>query len=151
MRTDEPDLVYKVLKGNLEAIDFCRSLFWVSQILDDLYDQDREVTPEELTRLVWEISGRLICHPFALRYGPQISPLLRAGAIDWIDATRMEKGSDHDRTVAFVLRDTISNLLIHVAGIIGGDAWMLSVSQEIRDHIYEDTLADYLAPLEKPS
>ncbi|MNR64006.1 hypothetical protein D3C85_1865010 [compost metagenome] len=53
-------------------------------------------------------------------------------------------GDHHGRTLAFVLRDQLTSLVVQCAGIVGGFDWMQQVSAEIRRHFHEDALDDYL-------
>lgn len=148
-RDNEEDLIARVLKGNAEAIDFCNAFFKSIQLLDDFCDQDAGAGRAEAEELTWLVLYRVAFHPFLHRHYAYLLPLVRASVIDWIDANKLEKMGSHEKTLAFVLRDTVSSILIHVAGIIGGDEWMMQVSLEIRQHIYEDTLEEYLKGLEK--
>ena len=73
---------------------------------------------------------------------------MAAALQDWRDSVCLERNGDHHgRTLAFVLRDQLTSLVVQCAGIIGGFEWMQQVSVEIRRHFHEDALADYLKEL----
>lgn len=147
-RPDENDFLMRVL-GQKTAIEFCRTLFRISQVLDDLVDRDKPVAPDAVFRAFWEALIDLPGNPFYRQHEPVLRPMMAAALQDWWDATRMEQDGDlHGRHLAFVLRDMLTGIVIQCAGIVGGWEWMQSVSVEIRRHFHEDELIDYLNDLE---
>ena len=76
-----------------------------------------------------------------------------AGALqDWRDSVILERSeSEHFKTIAFVLRDQLTSVVVQCAYLIGGESWMESVGPKIRAHFHEDTLSDYLNELHEVS
>ena len=134
-----------VLKDNAAAILFCEALFRVSQTLDDLIDGDKPVTGDAIYRAFWEAMIEIPGNPFYRAHEPMLRPLMAAALQDWRDSVTLERDGDHHgRSLAFVLRDQLTSLVVQCAGLIGGFDWMQEVSAQIRRHFHEDRLADYL-------
>lgn len=134
-----------VLQGQAAAILFCEALFRISQTLDDLIDGDKPVTGQAVYRAFWEALVDIPGNPFYRQHEAVLRPLMAAALQDWRDSVSLERDGDrHGRTLAFVLRDQLTSLVVQCAGIVGGFDWMQQVSAEIRRHFHEDKLDDYL-------
>ncbi|MNZ74012.1 hypothetical protein D3C78_924460 [compost metagenome] len=134
-----------MLQGQAAPILFCESLFRISQTLDDLIDGDKPVTGNAVYRAFWEALIDLPGNPFYRQHESVLRPLMAAALQDWRDSVTLERtGDHHGRTLAFVLRDQLTSLVVQCAGIVGGFDWMQQVSAEIRRHFHEDALDDYL-------
>ncbi|WP_299202586.1 hypothetical protein [uncultured Amphritea sp.] len=148
-RKNEQEFLSQVLQGHSDAINMCCLLFKISQVLDDLIDKDRPVHDIDVVRSYWDALIYLPENSFYRRHEMSIRPLMAAALQDWMDATRLEKGhGHHGKHLAFVLRDQLTSIVIHCAGIIGGFDYMQGVSKDIRLHFHEDSLSDYMRELE---
>lgn len=142
---NERAFLQHVLKDNAAAILFCEALFRVSQVLDDLIDGDKPVTGDAIYRAFWEAMIDIPSNTFYRAHEPTLRPLMAAALQDWRDSVTLERDGDrHGRSLAFVLRDQLTSLVVQCAGLIGGFAWMQQVSAEIRRHFHEEKLDDYL-------
>lgn len=142
---NERAFLQHVLKDNAAAILFCEALFRVSQVLDDLIDGDKPVTGDAIYRAFWEAMIDIPSNAFYRAHEPTLRPLMAAALQDWRDSVTLERDGDrHGRSLAFVLRDQLTSLVVQCAGLIGGFAWMQQVSAEIRRHFHEEKLDDYL-------
>lgn len=146
MLTDnEHAFLNRVLLGNALAVAFCEELFQVSQVWDDLYDEDKEVSKETLNRTFWSTLISLPNNPFYQQYFDVLNPLLQAAIVDWIDSNDLARGNREQKCAAFVLRDTLSSIVIHCARLVGGWDWMREISVEVREALYdEDSLSDFM-------
>lgn len=147
-RPIEAEFLYDVLKGDRAAVAFCQQLFMVSQVLDDLYDGD-DVSKEQIIKAFWVALIDLNFNPFFKQHRDELIPIMQAAFVDWIDASELETGTEHERNIAFVLRDSIGNIVSHCALLIGGFDWMRSTSMDVRRHIFEDRLEHYKQELTK--
>jgi len=147
-RPDERDFLRMALQNNMAAVAFCECLFRVSQTWDDLIDQDKEVSKNQINSMMWEALVVLPSNPFYQRWQHELQPLLKAFILDWIDATTLESTDDHGKNIAFVLRDSVGAVVSHCAYLIGGYDWMVKVSPDVRRHIFEEKLEDYKQKLE---
>lgn len=142
---NERAFLQHVLKDHAAAILFCEALFRVSQTLDDLIDGDKPVTGDAIYAAFWEAMIDIPGNPFYRAHEPILRPLMAAALQDWRDSVTLERDGDHHgRSLAFVLRDQLTSLVVQCAGLIGGFDWMQEVSAKIRRHFHEDKLADYL-------
>ena len=139
--------VLEFLGGDVEAARFVDGLFFVSQVWDDLVDRDREVDPEDVSRAFWLTLAELPANGFYRRHRDDLLPLVRTAMADWLDATTLERGTAHERTVAFALRDSLAAVVSACAYLKGGYEWMRRVSPEIRRMIHDETLGSYLRGL----
>jgi len=146
-RETERQFLNRVLRGQSEAIDLCMALFRVSQIIDDLHDRDRPVERETLHRMAWQALVEIPSNGFYQHHFIVLQPLIRASLADWLDSTALETGSHHERTLAFVLRDSLTGVVVQCAYLIGGYDWMRSVSVDIRTQFHDETQRDYLGGL----
>jgi len=136
-----------VLRGDAEALALCDGLFRLTQIWDDLVDRDKAVAPEDVSRAFWLALVELPANPFFRRHEAELRPLLAACVTAWQDATELERGDGHERTLAFVLRDAVGGFVSHCAWLLGGYHWLRRVSPTVRRIIHDETLDDYLRGL----
>jgi hypothetical protein len=139
----EPELLRHALKGNVEAVNLCLTLFSVSQTWDDLTDGDKEVAPEAINAAFWNCLVALPSNKFYQLHEKTLGPLVQAAIVDWLTANDLEKGSEHDRTISFVLRDQLTGLVVQCALLIGGYEWMRTVAPDVRRYFHDETLEKY--------
>lgn len=144
---DERVFLQHVLKNNASAIHFCEMLFRISQTLDDLIDKDRALSDNEIYRTFFEALIDLPANSFYRQNELFLRPMMASALQDWRDATTLERQDYHGKTIAFVLRDQLTSLVVQVAGLVGGFDWMQHVSTGVRRHFHEDQLNDYLREL----
>jgi len=146
-RMEEAAFLRQVLMGNLEAVDLCQCLFRVSQVLDDLVDGDRECTVADVKQAFWDALVTIPANPFYQMHFSYLHPLVSAAFLDWEDATDMEKQDDHGKNLAFVLRDSLTNIVIHCALLLGGRAYQRRISGVVRRYFFDEKLDDYKVKL----
>lgn len=126
---EEVDFLAEVLKGNQNAVNFLLTLFQISQAWDDIVDGDKHVaTDKALFNAVIVLPANL----FYQKHFNQLHPILQTAAYDWLAANVLEKGTTHDRTLAFVLRDSLTAIVQQCAYIVGGHEWAIHPLQRER-------------------
>lgn len=135
------------LKADADAVRLCQNLFALTQVWDDLVDADKAVAPEDVNQAFWTALVELPQNPFYRRHAEQLQPVIRTALADWLDATVLETGTGHERTLAYVLRDTVGNVVSQCAYLLGGYQWMRAVSPDVRRMIHDETLDGYLRRL----
>ncbi len=148
-REKENAFLMEVLKGDYLAVAFCESVFRVSQILDDLVDRDKPVDNNTIIEAFWRTLIELPNNEFYRRNFDTLNPILRTMLVDWLDANTLEVGNDHEKSIAFVLRDSIGSIAVHAAYLVGGYSWGRQVSADIRRFIFDEPLDDYKRGLEQ--
>lgn len=136
------------LKGHQDAIECVWSIVAVCHVWDDLIDRDRAVTDEEVMTAFWTALVTLPANPFYVQHQAVLLPILINTIVNWRAATAMERtGDERDREIAFVLRAGYTDLLTMSALLVGGLAWSVQVTPEIRRWMHEESYAEYLVNL----
>ena len=139
----EREFLLDALKGNESAVDFCLLLGGIQQVWDDLVDGDKAVTAGRINQaLIGAIIG-LPLNGFYCRHFGELQPIMRVGIMDWMTANALERGDDHDKTLAFMLRDSIVSIVVQCAYLVGGHDWAISKAPSIRRYFHDETLAEY--------
>lgn len=147
-RPNERAFLQQALQDCAPAIAFCETLFRISQTLDDLVDRDRPVSDDALYAAFWQALVELPANPFYRQNELYLRPLMAAALQDWRDSVILERSGDrHGQTLAFVLRDQLTSVVVQCAYLIGGPGWMQQVSVDIRRHFHEDSLESYIGEL----
>ena len=134
---NDQELFYLVTNGDESAIAFMQTLSEVSQIWDDLIDRDKDVSNDSINQAFIALISTLPRNRFYIDNFSEIQPLVESAILDWLTANKFEnEGSDLN--VSFVLRDSLANVLIGVAKIIGGMSQAISVSPLIRQYVHGD-------------
>lgn len=141
---DEYGFLNEALLGDQYAIEFCRSLFRISQVWDDLIDGDEAVDAESINAAFWEALVTIPLNPFYRNNFTTLQPLVQAAIIDWLAANDLERGSQQEQVVAFVLRDTLTSIITHCALIVGGYQHMRDVNPVVRRKLHDESIAEYL-------
>ena len=140
---NQKELLNRVLLGDQPAIAFCETLFSISQTWDDIIEQDL-YRDYDVNRMMWEALIALPNNPFYQQYFDILNPLMQAAIIDWMDSDELCKGTKEEKVAAYVLRDSLTNIIIHCARLVGGFDWMREVSMEVRGALYDEPFDDYL-------
>lgn len=148
-RPNEKTFLLQVLGGQADAVAFCQSLARISQIVDDLHDQDKPVAASTIKAMAWEVLVQLPSNPFYQRHFPTLQGMVRGALNDWFDSTVFEaSGNGHDLSLAFVLRDSLTGVVSQCAYLVGGYNHMITVSPQIRRYFHDETLPAYIRPFQ---
>lgn len=127
----------------IQFSDFC-------EVLDDLWDGDKEVTKDDLTRILFVAMTEMPINSFFDQYKANLIPVIVTGINAWLDANELERGGDNDKVFSYVLRDWYAELIAFVVYLTRGRAYMRSVSMDVRTFFtHHETLEEYKADLEK--
>jgi len=134
--------------GDPQAVQFILDLGDAAELWDDLEDQDKPIDKAQVSRVFTNLLVELPLNPFFERYKMQLIPLMVAGINAWQDATMLEKGSDNDRAMAYVLRDWYVELTAFVVYLVRGREAMRACSMDIRRFFSaHETLHQYMENL----
>ena len=131
------------LNNDIAAIALCECLFSISQVWDDMIDKDILVSGDTLNKTFWLLLFDLPSNPFYLEHHEFLMPIVQLAVIDWLSANELERGSDHDKELAYVLRNSLTAVVIACARIIGGYEWMLKYTPIIRRFFQDESLINY--------
>ena len=145
----EQERTAHALKNNVYAIDFCNAYFRACQVWDDLIDRDKDISDKDINNAFISMLVEMPNNPFFQANRTYLAPIMMNGIIDWMDANDMEDSGDkHQQMVAYTLRDSFNNLLLHCAYLIGGKDWLDEIRYQFRLAIYDEPLEDYLESLQ---
>jgi hypothetical protein len=144
---NEETFLLQIIRDH-DAVRFAQTIFLASQVLDDLYDQDKEVPKDEIVRTFWDMLIEIPSNPFYLQHITTLTPLLQSMMVDWIDSCTLERSGDiRQQRVSYVLRDSVSALAIHCAYLVNGYEWMVQISPEVRQYIFDEPFEEYRSKL----
>ena len=141
LSSDQREFLLRALQGNIPAVAFCETLFSISQAWDDIVDQDKEY---DVNKMMWEALVTLPNNPFYREHFDILNPFVQIAIVDWLDSNELCKGNVEQKAAAYVLRDTLTTIVIHCARLIGGYDWMMEISMEVRRELYNEPLNEYL-------
>ena len=139
----EKQLVNKWLLGNEAAISLINMWFEVSQIWDDLIDNDQVagVPDYSINRMMRLALVEIPKNRFFQYHCNELLPMVEHCIYTWMEANQLERSPDSNHTdyyVSYIIRSVTTELLVFVAGLVGGPAHRHQVAIDIRRAIYRD-------------
>ncbi len=137
MAVTEQDHLHRWLCADAEAVALAELFGELSQLWDDLIDEDQPVSTAQREHLFRLSLVELPKNGFYQRYFYQLQPVLEDRLYTWLDCNRIERGgSDAQLQAAYILRSVVTDLVIHMAYLIGGYDWRQQVAFEVREYVY---------------
>lgn len=137
------EVLSRAMQGNPDAVDFCLTLNSIVEKWDDLHDGDKQVSKEDINRAFTAALIGLPRNPFYRRYMEELLPVMTEALLAWHDSNELAKGGDHDRKMAWMLKQQVTRVCNHCAYIIGGLDWYRTVGADIC-RIFTETQEEYL-------
>lgn len=114
------------------------------ELWDDLIDGDKEIDKKHIMRVFTNVLTVLPLNPFFNQHKAMLMPLINVALNAWVDSISLEKGSDNDKAIAYVLRDYMHEIFIYTIFLTRGHDYMRSVSLEVRNFFSgHESLEDY--------
>lgn len=148
MALTEEQFLNEVLLGRSDAVLFCLLLGEISQTWDDLIDQDKPVGKERIHAAFMATLLRLPVMPFYIDNFQSLYPIIQISIYDWMTANELEQGNEHSKTLAFVLRDSLTAVVVQCAYLVGGHEHAIKQAPIIRARFHDEKLSAYLNGLE---
>ena len=93
---------------------------------------------------MFSLFTELPLNPFFDRYKQQLIPILVTGINAWLDANKLEQGTENDKVFAYVLRDWYMEFVSYVIYLLRGRDYMREVSMDVRNFFtHHETLEAY--------
>jgi hypothetical protein len=144
------EMVLKATAGNQDAACFLETIVNVLHFWDDLIDRDKPLTDEHINKSMWLALVTLPRNRFYQSNFSELNPILCIAIQNWIVANRFENtGSDHEKTIAFIIRSSYVDLVIHTATLCGGFEHGQQIALEARSLWHDEKLSGYLENLDK--
>ena len=125
--------IIKVACGDdKDAAEYLWMVARITRTLDDIYDQDQEVSRNDLLEVLEYLFIRMPTNPFYIRNQDVLLSQHISMYNAWMAANKAEKGDEIDKIYAHVWRDTHHELIPIVALITQGYIQMKLVSEKIR-------------------
>ena len=134
-------LIY-FLQGNLHAVRLCIDLTFIAHVWDDLIDRDRERTAWDINQAFRIALVDIPANPFYLQHITQLWPLFMNAILQWQDANILEKGTKHDKQMAYMLRASFLQIFNYCAYLVGGPEWASEIGPDLR-RIYKETFESF--------
>lgn len=117
--------------GDDTALAFLLVISDITELWDDLVDQDKEITRQRLDRCMYAAIVELPCNPFYTKHRSYLSPLIIQAINSWQDANVLEQGDRNERALAYTLRNIDIQLVQAIVFITQGYDKMREISPEI--------------------
>lgn len=126
------------------AIKFVLDYSDAVELWDDLIDQDKPIDQQQVMRVFTNLLTVMPLNPFFNQHKSIFIPLINASINAWFDSLTLEKGSDNDKAMAYMLRWYSHEAFIYTILLTRGYDYMRSVSLDVRRFFtgYE-SLEDY--------
>ncbi len=140
----------RALKGHADAIRFVQALVRVCDVWDDLIDGDVEAAPERIHQAFVLALLELPASPFFRQNHDALYPVLLSGVLSWWSANQLEqRPSVRARSIAYVARSQIAEVITVSAALIGGLDWAREIGPEVKLFIHSDDPRAYADEMEK--
>lgn len=114
------------LKGDQGALRFCLDLLYLAHLWDDIYDQDKERTPAEISHGFQIALGELPHNSFFEAFRPQLSMSILMSMFMWQDSNQLATGNNDHKLAAFALRNFLLTVIYSCMFLVpgGGFEWI---------------------------
>jgi hypothetical protein len=147
--TNHRDLMLAAFSSDEAAVQFALIVCSIADTWDDLIDEDRvheNIIHEAFINATITMPG----NDFYRRWQAVLSPVMLQHAINWINATELERlREDKARRIAHHLRHSLGDMLVLMAYLIGGVKQVREYGPALRQMVEHDELGEYLKELSK--
>lgn len=134
--------------GDANAVSYLLMLGDVCEMFDDLIDRDKPIDDATIVRVLASVLIFMPTNPFFCQNSAVLRPLLISSMNAWLDANVLERGSDTDKSRAYVLRDSMVEIIIFCIGLTKGYDEMRRLSLSVRAFLLHETLDQYKEKLQ---
>lgn len=135
----ENELLSKSFRNNVDAIACAKYIINASQVLDDLWDKDKEVSGSQAVTMVIHLTVDLARNPFYLRHQVAMVSIIERAIMQWMEANDIEKDAHKDELrVSYVIRSSITDAIIQMVYLLGDRNHARAAAREIRRMVYLD-------------
>jgi hypothetical protein len=117
--------------GNKDAVLFMQQISAISELWDDLIDQDRDIPAAEIDDAMMTALIYLPLNPFYRQHATYLTPLMISSINNWKDANALSDGTRSQRALAYTLRNMDIQIIQAVVFITQGYVRLREVSQDI--------------------
>lgn len=132
------DVIYK---GNVEATRLSFALLRYVHLWDDLVDQDKAIAPMYASQVMLEGLTIIAGSPL---WGPDMQAHALQAYYRWYSANTLEAAPDEEQWAkAWMLRASVYDLFIVIAGRVHGVTWAESIAADVH-RFYGEQLEEFI-------
>lgn len=139
--------VLRLCSGNEAAVQLINGFWKRCEIWDDLVDQDKPVTPEQVNELVLWALFEIQLNP-VYQANPALQFLLRVVVANWFASNVLERGDRDDRAAAYTLRCSPYDFFVGVILAVSGPVMADEAAIYFRSFKGAETIDSYLGEAE---
>jgi len=131
--------------GDENAVRFFLDLSHFVEIYDDLVDQDKPISNDDINRALFAVLCYMPSNPFFLQHRLTLTPIIFTSINAWADANEFQHGTMSEKALAYGLKGGGVEVLLSIISITRGVEYMRSVSAAVRRIIMaHETFEEYL-------
>jgi hypothetical protein len=133
------ELIVLCCKGDSFAMEYLKTIGFVSRVMDDLIDHDFQVSDEKICEAFFWLLGGLWMNPFFITNILSLRSIHIASFNAWMDANKFERSDVQLKKIyGHVMKDFINELFAVVAFIIDGYEHMRFISEIVKETFLEE-------------
>ena len=137
-------------RDDVDAAAYLKVVTDAAHVLDDLVDLDRRARPCDVLEALYAGLVGIPANPFYRAHRDVLDAVQAVAWANWHVATALERDNAHLH-VAYIIRSSYIDLVVHVAAIVGGPEWAAIVARRIRIINQDETFEQYLDGLTRES
>jgi len=134
----EKQQMLPMLKGSKDALEIVDILMGISHIWDDLIDKDEKVTDDDINAVFFSTLITLQKNPLFCKYRMELLATMETAIYDWMVSCSMETSERQNLPASWVLRTSLSNIIIQLASLLGGYEHAIEVAHEFKHNMLDD-------------
>jgi hypothetical protein len=137
------ELLMQYCMGDEVAVQLCEDLLYVAHVFDDIYDKDKDRTPQEINAAYAKALGDIPNNPLYQANIMQIAPMTLLTIQTWQISNRLESGSMDDKIGSFILRNSLLHLIYLIIMIVGASKKKPNWSLDVGEMFFKDFFKGY--------
>ena len=129
---------------NTDAADFLRLMFKASQNIDDVQDREGNVL-SLLVRIVHDTTFCMVGNKFYQQHHALLSPVMLCSLMNWYVSAKWEKEEGPKKHFAFVLRESLDQVIFLTAYLCGGVDHAMAVAESVLEFYHIKHGEDFLS------
>jgi len=117
--------------GNEDALQFLNLICDITELWDDLIDQDKPISQKDINDAMMAALIYLPLNPFYREHATYLTPLMISSINSWQDANTLSDGTRSQRALAYTLRNMDIQIVQAIVFITQGYDRLREVSQDI--------------------
>jgi len=130
-RKERDDLLLGWFGGDREALSLMHSLSDITELWDDLIDNDKLLTHDDINAAFYTALVVLPNNPFWCKHRLFLTPIVITAINSWQDANRLSTGTRSERALAYTLRNLDIQVVQAIVFITQGYPRLRELSAEI--------------------